>query len=50
MEKIYKPLTPQEHAVVMTMRADLCFIRSIAFCLPVSSHDMHDDALGTLRP
>lgn len=30
MPKIYKHLTTQERAVVMTMRADLCSIRSIA--------------------
>ena len=30
MAKIYKHLTTQERAVVMTMRDDLCSIRSIA--------------------
>ena len=30
MAKIYKHLTTQERAVVMTMRADLCSTRSIA--------------------
>jgi IS30 family transposase len=30
MPKIYKHLITQERAVIMTMRADLCPIRSIA--------------------
>jgi IS30 family transposase len=39
MAKIYKYLTTQERAVVMTMRADLCSTRAIAkrLCRPVST-------------
>ena len=39
MAKIYKHLTTQERAVVMTMRADLCSIRSVAkrLCRSVST-------------
>jgi IS30 family transposase len=39
MAKIYKHLTTQERAVVMTMRADLCSTRSIAkrLCRSVST-------------
>ncbi len=39
MAKIYKHLTLQERAIVMTMRADLCSIRSLAkrLCRSVST-------------
>lgn len=41
MAKIYKHLITQERAVVMTMRADLCSIRSIAkrLCRSASTID-----------
>ena len=48
MAKIYKHLTTQERAVMMTMRADLCSTRSIAKRLRRSASTISRELLRML--